>query len=311
MRLRGCQPLRRDSRCAIQIVEALITAPPINVECVSPYQSEELDRLCRRDVGDRKGPRQAVVSGHAQQPGHQKTEPLPGVGRLPEPPGHGQAEQGDGQRLPEHDHLDLFVPRQRLGHQIRRSEDRAGCQHQQVVDTGTARELRPDHDHHAAKSDHGGQPALPAHGLSKEQVGAQHDEDRPGEPDGRGVGQRYVRQRREPQHQPGRVDGATGKLSTDPAGPVCRHTGPRDQRQHDDYRRQIAQKLRLHRVQLQTERAQQGVQHHEQESRQARPHQAVHGGRQPLDAAHQEQGAAHQGMPQTCPAVNHGCPVNC
>ena len=143
------------------------------------------------------------------------------------------------------------------------------------------RQPRAHHDHHPRKAQADGHPALPVHRFLEEQPGADHDEQRPGKSDGGHVGQRNARQRQKPQHQPGGVQGPADELPSHGLGPP----GPQaaaasHQRQQHQQAEQVAQELRLERVQVQGQRAHQRIEHAEDQAGAGRPQQASHGGRQ-------------------------------
>ena len=107
-----------------------------------------------------------VVQGGAQDASCHKAYPLPQAGVLPMRQGHGQAEQGDRQCLPQHDDACILIARQRFGDQERGRKHRGRCQHDQMKPAPAARQLGHDHHHHACKANQGGNPAVAVHGLA-------------------------------------------------------------------------------------------------------------------------------------------------
>ena len=113
------------------------------------------------------------------------------------------------------------------------------------------------------------------HGLLEKQVGAQHDEDRAGEANGRHVSQRNVGQGRVPQQQCGSMHRPAHELPADILRPIRGKPSAQHQRHHHQQAAGVAQKLRLQGVELLRHDALDGVQTHEQQACGTCPQQAL------------------------------------
>ena len=179
---------------------------------------------------------------------------MPQGGVLPAVNGHWQAKQGHRERLPEHDHRSGFVAGQGLGDEEGGGKHGGGRQHDQGIDPTRPAQLRPHHHQHTGKADERRHPSVGPHFLAQKPGGPQHDEDRPGEPQRRHVGQGGVGQCREPEHQAPRVHRAAPELALDILGHVGRrltqHPG-----QHHQHAKGVAQKERLIHIEVQGDAA--------------------------------------------------------
>ena len=181
-----------------------------------------------------KRARPTVMANASQNASNQKTNPLQETGVLPMQQSQGQTEERYRQGLPKHNNGCFLITGQCFGDQERCSKKRCRRQHHQVVAAARARHLRSDDDDDSRKTDQRCYPAIAPHGFTQKPRRANHDENWPGETDGRHICQRNFGQCNKPQHHPNGMNPASPKLAFDICWPIVARPRFEYPRQHHE-----------------------------------------------------------------------------